>query len=368
MIDQNDLPILRLSNLYQSVAEDGMLQDSLWTGSILSSAAVAKPYKYDAVQVNRPYFRLADAVDCLVNQTIFQCLVEAPFEALLNASNYIASSELFAVPPFEPVVDGDYLRDSPSQAFSKHKLNGRFALVGNQANEGFDFTPHTPSAQFPLIINTSDVLAAFIKYSFPLLDSNDIEKVVALYPESLVLNFTNFDELFESVPEEIATNLIAEPIFYCPSMWFAQALERSYRYQFSIPPALHATDLSIYLPENETQAVGGPGQNVTASFRTAFLSTWINFILSWDPSSPALSPGVSSNGSWPLYNNYQTPMVNFNVTGGDSDVSYQLLPTLKIPQVIGGENDFGIIDERLWQGGRGERCDFWRGLGSFVPV
>ena len=167
-----------------------------------------------------------------MNQTIFQCLVDAPFDSLLNASNQIAGLELFAIPPFEPVIDGDYLIESPSYAFSKHKVNGRFALVGNQANEGFDFTPHTANDQFPLTLNTSANLAAFIRYRFPLLDSNDIEKVNALYPGNLVLAFTNFDELFESVPEEIAVNLIAEPVFYCPSMWFAQALERSYRYQF----------------------------------------------------------------------------------------------------------------------------------------
>jgi hypothetical protein len=33
-----------------------------------------------------------------------------------------------------------------------------------------------------------------------------------------------------------------------------------------------------------------------------------------------------------------------------------------ITQAVGGTNDFDIIDERTWQGGRGAWCDLWSSL------
>jgi carboxylesterase type B len=159
----------------------------LWTGSILSSIAAAKPYKFDAAQVNRPYYRLAEAAGCISNQTTFECLIDAPFETLLNASNIIAGSELYGVPPFEPVVDGDYIPASPSQLYLKSHINGRFALIGNQANEGFDFTLQFATAQFPLAINTSEALEAFIAYEYPLLSKSARNEVISQYPASSII-------------------------------------------------------------------------------------------------------------------------------------------------------------------------------------
>ena len=106
-------------------------------------------------------------------------------------------------------------------------------MIGNQANEGFDFTPQFPSAQFPSAINSTKVLDAFIPYEYPLLSNTEISKVINQYPASLALNFTNFDELAQGAVQEVANVMVSEPVFYCPSMWMAVAMERSYRYQFS---------------------------------------------------------------------------------------------------------------------------------------
>lgn len=350
----------------QTIARDGQLGTSLWKGAILSSTGAVKPYHYSAGEVNRPYYRLAEAVGCLSNHTTFQCLVDAPFAALQNASNNISLTEIYEIPPFLPVVDGDFITASPSELLLEGKFNGQYALLGNQANEGFDFVPnpqvYTPL--FPLAINSSANLEAYVKYFFPLFSDTNVEKIIGAYPESLAANFTNFDEGEKNIYQELAYNIVGEAIFYCPSVWMAQTMKKSWRYQFSIPPAFHAGDLATYLPSFISSF--GPGQLVTPQFRQAFLAGWINFITKYDPSNSYVGSAVLENGTWPVYNNIQTPMVNFNTTGGQLQDSYNL-GGFNITQVVGGTNDFSIIDEKTWQGGRGARCDMWRSLGGLVP-
>ena len=351
---------------YHSVAQDGLLGNTLWTGSILTSAAAVKPYHYSAAPVNKAYYRLAHGVGCITNQTVFEYLVDADIKILQNVSNAIAISEIYGIPPFSPVVDGEYLTGSPAKKLlHADKLNGEFAIIGNQANEGFDFvpTPGIPNQLFPLPINTTENLKIFIQYLFPLFNDNTVQKISSHYPESL--SFTQFDELSSSVPQMLANIIAGEPIFYCPSEWLGTTLRKAWRYHFSIPPALHASDLSIYESVNVTGL--GPGQSVTDEFRTGFLQGWINIILKWDPSNEYLGHGVSVDRTWPRYSDSSMSMVNFNTTGGTKETTYNLGGHF-LPQVVGGQNNFSLIDEKSWEDGRGFRCDCWRGLESLVPV
>lgn len=68
----------------------------------------------------------------------------------------------------------------------------------------------------------------------------------------------------------------------------------------------------------------GPGQEVTPEFRQAFLAGWINFITKHGPSNLYLGGGASENGTWPLYDNLQAQMVNFNTVGGECQDTYDL--------------------------------------------
>ena len=247
-------------------------------------------------------------------------------------------------------------------------MNGKFALIGNQANEGFAFVPNPAllTPLFPLAINSSANLEAYIAYIFPLFPPHVVRKVMAIYSPSLAQNFTNFDANEASVFGELASNIVGESVFYCPSRWMAQAMSRSYRYQFSIPPALHASDLATYIPD--FVSADGPGQLVTEDFRRAFLQGWINFVLGSDPSNKFLGSGsVKPNGTWPVYTEESSLMVNFNVSGGTPQDTFNL-GGFNISQLVGGEDAFGLIDELSWQAGRGTRCDFWRSLGGVVPV
>lgn len=138
----------------------------------------------------------------------------------------------------------------------------------------------------------------------------------------------------------------------------------SWRYQFSITPALHAGELATYLPPYISSF--GPRQEVTPEFRQGFLAGRINFITKHNPSTPYLGSTISQNCRWPAYDNLQTPMVNFNTIGRELQDTYDL-SGFNISQLVGGGNDCKVINETTWQVGRDARCDLWRSLGSLVP-
>jgi hypothetical protein len=64
-------------------------------------------------------------------------------------------------------------------------------------------------------------------------------------------------------------NIYAETTFVCPSYWLAEAFSNSdhgaYKYQYSVPAALHSTE--------ETAYFGGSQQNIGPDFMKAFMST-----------------------------------------------------------------------------------------------
>ncbi len=61
-------------------------------------------------------------------------------------------------------------------------------------------------------------------------------------------------------------------------------------------------------------------------------------------------------------------MLNLNQTGG---VAYQTYTVNNIPvtqfREPGLRNAFALVDAYAWEGGRGERCKFWKQINPFVP-
>ena len=63
-------------------------------------------------------------------------------------------------------------------------------------------------------------------------------------------------------------------------------------------------------------------------------------------------------------------MLNLNQTGG-VEVSAHVIayPVQNATQSIGPGlvNNLRVVDAYSWEGGRGERCDFWRSISERVP-
>lgn len=150
---------------------------------------------------------------------------------------------------------------------------------------------------------------------------------------------------------------------------FAQPGKAAYHYQYSVPFASHGADVTAYF--------GPAAPNQDPRFVKAFRQIWGNFVTAGDPSiasSVATGGGVPTAVNpnpasvWPQWTDANPRMVNLNETGG---VPYQ---TPFVASVVtqymdpGLKNDFTLANAYTWEGGRGQRCDFWKTMGPTVPA
>ena len=104
-----------------------------------------------------------------------------------------------------------------------------------------------------------------------------------------------------------------------------------------------------------------------------------NFITAGNPSiSAALANGASANSTttanpatnWPAWTDGASPkQLNLNETGG---VPYQAVTmfgaTVTQFKQPGLQNRFTQADASAWEGGRGQRCDFWKTLAPKIFI
>lgn len=168
-------------------------------------------------------------------------------------------------------------------------------------------------------------------------------------------------------------NVFAEYAFVCPSYWAAAAFPEGWKYQFSAPPSYHGYDLQALWSGNPT-----PGQ----SFKHAFRKIWGNFITKNSPivsvedakggvANSTITPAVGyseKNVPWPKWNEKEPKLLNLNATGGvpsfvqaTEDLYYY---TYSDPGV---SNQISLADATAWEGGRGERCEYWKVMAAKVP-
>lgn len=190
--------------------------------------------------------------------------------------------------------------------------------------------------------------------------------------------------------QQRANAILGETTFMCPSYWLATAFSspqtghHSYKYQYSIPTALHGYDLEAYF--------GPARRNQGPKLTRALQVSWGNFVRFGDPSIPSSVIANAENGDsgsnttselerWPEFSSVSPRMAIFNQTGGtpyeftavqvrndgpltvvadrDMNVTLHSEPGLR--------NDVRLVDAYTWEGGRGMRCDFWRSIAAMVP-
>ncbi|PSN69731.1 alpha/beta-hydrolase [Corynespora cassiicola Philippines] len=390
------------SVMLHNIAYGGTLGASLFKNSITASPYLPTQYNYNDFVPTQAYYAFATAAGCPpafaygnTSKTIFQCLVDQDTDILKEASNRVSvSGGTYGSWAFLPVTDGTFLQETPSQALLKRKINGLRQLTANTAEEGPAYTPQT--------ITTEDDLVSWIQHTFPLLASDDVQKILRYYPfvppedNGTIPEFpTAGDSGLTSISmsqvasgqTQRANAILGETTFYCPGFWLTGAYSspetghHSWKYQYSVPAALHGYDLEAYF--------GPARQNQGPDFLRALQTSWGNFVRFGNPSIPS-NVAIGSNGSgsgthpleeWPEYTAANPLMANFNQTGG---TPYQFLAVETVTQggltVVGPEekyvtlygepglrNDFRIVDAYAWEGGRGTRCDFWRSIAANVP-
>ncbi|KAK4936676.1 hypothetical protein LTR66_015304, partial [Elasticomyces elasticus] len=249
------------STMLQSMVYGGSLGETLFNNVITASPYLPMQYGYSDWIPSQSYYAFATAAGCPPSMAygfngttpIFQCLVSKDSATLINASATIVQSGTYGTWAFLPVTDGFFIQDTPSRQFLRGQINGQNLLAGNNANEGAPFVQRG--------IITEDDLVNWLHFTFPLFNNKDIAKVLLYYPSS---NSSATGPLYPTLgdvgptalnqssvatgQQQRADNIYAETTFHCPAYWMAEAFSNNrhggaaYKYQFSVPPALHNND------------------------------------------------------------------------------------------------------------------------------
>jgi carboxylesterase type B len=380
------------SVMLQDMAYGGSLGDSMFQSIIAASPYLPKQYGYKDWIPTQNYFALADRAGCMINaygnasSTIFDCLLSQDTETLQKASSEVTFTATYGTWAFLPVTDGTFVQDEPSSQLLAKRVNGRNALIGNNANEGPSFVPQ---------ITSEDDFTTWLRNNLPEFTDSDIAKVLRYYPISDAAATSNADKFatngvtgpsaldqssIATGQQQRANNLYAELTFVCPSYWMAEAYtdndRTSYKYQFSPLPATHGADVGAYFGP-----LGGR-PSISTDFQRAFMNIWGNFITKGNPSisaSVAAGSSTSSNATmatndatqWPAFTIAEPYQLDLNQTGGELAFGSQIVGSQVNTTYLaepGLMNSFTLVNAYTWEDGRGVRCDFWRSVADIIPA
>ena len=73
--------------------------------------------------------------------------------------------------------------------------------------------------------------------------------------------------------------------------------------------------------------------------------------------------------SWPSWSREQPIQLNLNQTGGLPTTVIDGFVHINITELVdpGLSPAFELVNAYRWEGGRGERCDFWQRVGGQIP-
>lgn len=245
----------------------------------------------------------------------------------------------------------------------------------------------------PSTILTARGFSDYVDTTFPFLTREDKTRLAQLYSIDTLttdLSAPLFDttgdrpptalnqSVFATGQKQRVYNFFGEAVFYCPGYQFAEAfsgsphVRQAWRYQYSVTGAYHGADLNAIFSLNVTSPTPG--------FIHAFQKIWSNFIINNTPiisvadaranaSNATVPEGSDGKINWPNYDPEKgSVQMSLNSTGGivtfvpvTPDFSY---PVRLGPGVV---NEFRLGNADTWEGGRGDRCRFWREIAPRVP-
>ncbi|KAF2730551.1 alpha/beta-hydrolase [Polyplosphaeria fusca] len=366
--------------MYQAMAYGGKQKKNLFNNIISASPWIPNQYNYDHEVPTKHYDDFAEAAGCGNADDTLQCLRDADSAVLQNASAKVSEAGPFGTFAFLPVTDGTFVQQRPTQQLTSKVLKGKRILTGNNANEGVPLSPPTSS--------TLQDFRKYIDITYPSFKAADKAALEAKYAYTGDDKDTNpSSPLFETTGTTFPTavnqsgfatgqqqrlfNVFAESTFDCPSHWLASAFPQAWKYQYSVPPAYHGADLTAYW----SIGTSVPGND----FKHAFQKIWGSFITK---DSPIISvkdaKGSKSNATvpeaygglmdWPQWTEGNKALMSLNTTGG-TPVRQEPTENLKYFVYVepGVTNQFKLADGGKWEGGRGDRCKWWKSVAAKVP-
>ncbi|KAF3096346.1 hypothetical protein TWF103_009914 [Orbilia oligospora] len=358
------------SVMLHNMAYGGTLGTSLFQNSISTRPYSPPQYNYNAQKPTNDYLAFAQLAGCYnptipATSSVITCLRNKDTLILQQANSVVSASGIVGKWAFVPVTDGVYVQQLPSQQLESGSLNGKKHLTIHNAEEGALFVQ-------PGIVD-ADSFKSYVKLLFPSFSPVEIGAVLALFspsssgsgllfPTAGDAGATALDQsAFATGYQQAAYNLYAEVTFICPSYWIADSFSRKknsgYKYQYSVAPAMHTTDVAAYFGP-----IGGI-PNVSPQFQKDFMKIWGTFITSSVAGIPGLPILPPFSLPWGAF------MANLNQTGGVPGMTPippvgAPYPANVQPGLIG---DFSLKNAYTWEGGRGWRCQFWKSVAAKVP-
>lgn len=340
----------------------------------------------------------SDGDDVSSSEDTFKCLSTVNSNTLQNASAQVSARALFGQWAFIPVTDGTFVQSRPTVQLLTGKVNGQSLVIGQNANEGYEFVHQNITSQ----ANFTD----FISYNYPLLSGANLAAVLDAYaitdsnwsvtyplglsgPSSGLFDTDGLNPPYATEMSKAAggwqqatDNLYAEATIVCPAYWLAAAYspavnpnagdKKAWRYQFSPPNAFHVADL-VQLEQPPVYEAGAGEED--AAFRAAFQGIWGSMVVGGDPTlAPAYVDRVVGASYATVADNVTAAQAGYwqpwgsgsGPVDGEGDGRYALLD-LNVTGPAGAAR-FRVADGMLWEGGRGARCDLWAGLGAYIPA
>ncbi|KAI0973891.1 carboxylesterase [Xylaria arbuscula] len=379
------------SVMLQTMANGGREGGALFQGVIASSPYLPTQWDFDDAWPTLSYQSFAEEAGCSDAEVVFECLQSVDTVVLQNASAKVSTSVNYGQWAFIPVTDGTLIRKRPTEQLAIGKnVNGLRVLTGNNENEGPGFTPQN--------ITSEDGFLNFVLTNYPRLSEQNISSILNLYavPENVSRIYADSNGLSPPYSttnsdwavgwQQAANNLYAEATFVCPSYWLADAFtgvggKNSWKYQYSVPPSSHATDVSPLITDPTVQGTG-----LDEVFRTAFQQIWGNFVVRGDPTlstvqtSAAVQGNITaaSHASWPEWSGRpgRDFLLNLNMTGGvpvtvSTQVGQSVVNLTHYVPSDGSsypelEAEFNLVPAWSWEGGRGKRCQLWVELSQWA--
>ncbi|ORY18052.1 Alpha/Beta hydrolase protein [Clohesyomyces aquaticus] len=366
--------------LYQAIAYGGKQKQNLFNNIITASPWIPNQYNFDDAIPTKAYGDFVAAAGCSAAADKLQCLRDADTMNVQKASFKVSEAGPFGTFAFLPVTDGSFIKQRPTQALLSKAIHGKRILSGNMANEGVPLSPPTSKTLqgFRSYVDTTfpgfssaEKSALEDEYSYDG-DGQDTNPSGPLYETSGTSSPTAVNQSgFATGQQQRVFDVFAEYAFDCPSFWAASAFPQAWKYQYSIPPSYHGYDLTAYWSKGATV----PGK----AFIHAFQKIWGNFITKNTPvisasdakggmANATVPADYGGNLNWPQWTEDKKWMMNLNTTGGTPtflNVTENLQYYIYLEP--GVTNTFRLADGESWEGGRGERCDWWQSVAAKVP-
>ncbi|KAL4889218.1 Alpha/Beta hydrolase protein [Aspergillus ambiguus] len=314
----------------QVLANGRGAQPKLFSKALASSPFWPKTYAYDSPEAEAIYDQLTQLTGCADTPDTLSCLKSVDVQTIRDASLSISASHTWTTSSYTwaPVVDGEFLIDTLTDAVGRGPLRTEFVWGMYNSHEGENFVPAGLGASAGSGgFNASEAgFRAWLVGFLPGLSAREIDLIDRrYYPVS------GGTETMRYNTTAVRAGLVyRDVVLTCPAYWIAGAASAAgYLGEYTIAPAKHASD-TIYW--NSVNAVQQSNPLVYEGYAGAFAS----FFQTGDPNAHKLT-GAEEPGVPRLWHGEE-----FVVT----------------------EDGFENVELGLLR----ERCAFWRSLGRQIPV